>query len=36
MRVLEKCGYALEAIHRRAVFKNDEFMDEHIFVKFRP
>jgi ribosomal-protein-alanine N-acetyltransferase len=36
MRVLEKCGYALEAIHHRAAFKNDEFMDEHIFVKFRP
>ncbi len=35
MRVLEKCGYTLEAIHRRAVFKNDEFMDEHVFVKFR-
>jgi len=35
MTVLEKCGYSLEAIHRKAVFKNDEFMDEHIFAKFR-
>lgn len=35
MRVLVKCGFTLEAIHRRAVFKNDEFMDEHVFVKFR-
>ena len=35
MRVLEKCGYTLEAIHRKAAFKNDEFMDEHIFIKFR-
>jgi RimJ/RimL family protein N-acetyltransferase len=35
MRVLEKCGYSLEAIHRKAIFKNDEFMDEHIFAKFR-
>ena len=35
MRVLEKCGYTLEAIHRKAVFKNNEFMDEHVFVKFR-
>jgi len=35
MRVLEKCGYSLEAIHREAAFKNDEFMDEHVFVKFR-
>jgi RimJ/RimL family protein N-acetyltransferase len=34
MRVLEKCGYSLEAIHRKAVFKNDAFMDEHVFVKF--
>ena len=35
MRVLEKCGYSLEAVHRKAVFKNDEFLDEHIYVKFR-
>lgn len=35
MRVLEKCGYALEAIHQRTVYKNDAFMDEHIYVKFR-
>lgn len=35
MRVLEKCGYALEAIHRKAAFKNEEFMDEHVYVKFR-
>ena len=35
MRVLEKCGYTLEAIHRKAAFKNDEFMDEHVYVKFR-
>ena len=35
MRVLEKCGYTLEAVHQKAVFKNDEFMDEHIYVKFR-
>ena len=35
MRVLEKCGYTLEAIRRKAVFKNDEFMDEHVYVKFR-
>ena len=35
MRVLEKCGYTLEAIHRKAVFKSDKFLDEHVFVKFR-
>jgi len=35
MKVLEKCGYRLESIHKKSVFKNDEFMDEHIYVKFR-
>lgn len=35
MRVLKNCGYSLEAVHRKAAFRNDEFMDEHIFVKFR-
>ena len=35
MKVLEKCGYSLEAIHRNAAFKHDAFMDEHLFVKFR-
>ena len=33
MRVLEKCGYTLEGIKVKAVFKNDTFMDEHIFAK---
>jgi RimJ/RimL family protein N-acetyltransferase len=36
MRVLEKCGFCLEAIHRKAAFKNNEFFDEHVYVKFRP
>ena len=36
MRVLEKNGYNLEAIHKRAVFKNETFMDEHIYARFRP
>lgn len=35
MRVLEKCGYALEAIHKAAIFKNGEFLDEHLYVKFK-
>ena len=35
MRVLEKSGYDLESIHRKAVYKNGEFMDEHIYAKFR-
>ena len=36
MRILEKNGYTLEAIHRRAVYKDDSFLDEHVFVIFRP
>ena len=35
MRVLEKCGYTLEAIHRKAAFKQNEFLDENVFVRFR-
>ena len=33
MRVLEKCGYILEGIMIKAAFKNDIFMDEHIYAK---
>lgn len=33
MRVLEKAGYHLEAIHRKAIIKNDQVLDEHLFVK---
>ena len=33
MRVLEKAGYELEAIHRKAIIKNDKVLDEHLFVK---
>jgi [ribosomal protein S5]-alanine N-acetyltransferase len=35
MRVLEKNGFRREAIHRSAIFKNNQLLDEHIFVKFR-
>lgn len=35
MRVLEKCGFCLEAIRRKAAFKNNEFFDEHVYVRFR-
>ena len=35
MRVLEKSGFELEAKHKDAVYKNGEFMDEHIYVRFR-
>ncbi|MCE6992901.1 GNAT family N-acetyltransferase [Dyadobacter sp. CY323] len=33
MRVLEKAGYHLEAIHRKAIIKNGKVLDEHLFVK---
>ena len=33
MRVLEKCGYILEGVLVKAVYKNDSFMDEHIYAK---
>ena len=33
MRVLEKCGYQLEGILKKAIFKNDVFLDEHLYAK---
>ena len=35
MKVLEKAGYHLEAIHKKAVFKNDILMDEYLYVKLK-
>jgi [ribosomal protein S5]-alanine N-acetyltransferase len=35
MRVLEKCGFALEAVHRHAITKNGVIMDEMLYVRFR-
>ncbi len=32
MNVLKKCGFHLEAIHKKAVFKEDKIMDEHLYV----
>lgn len=34
-KVLEKCGFSLEAIHRNSVIKNGQVVDEHRYVKFR-
>ncbi len=34
-RVLQKCGFHLEAIHKDAVRKNGKVVDEHRYVKFR-
>jgi [ribosomal protein S5]-alanine N-acetyltransferase len=36
VRVLEKCGFHVEAIHKNAVIKNGQVIDEYRCVKFRP
>jgi [ribosomal protein S5]-alanine N-acetyltransferase len=36
MAVLRKNGFHREAIHRQAIFKNDQLVDAHLWVKFRP
>jgi RimJ/RimL family protein N-acetyltransferase len=36
MRVLEKNGFYLEGVRRKAVFKNSVLMDDFIWVKLRP
>jgi RimJ/RimL family protein N-acetyltransferase len=33
MKVLQKNGFYLEAIHRRAVIKNNEVIDDYLWVK---
>jgi ribosomal-protein-alanine N-acetyltransferase len=35
MRVLEKNGFYLEGVRRKAVFKNGIFQDDYIWVKIR-
>jgi [ribosomal protein S5]-alanine N-acetyltransferase len=35
MRVLEKCGFVREAVHRNAITKNGVLMDEVMYVRFR-
>lgn len=35
MRVLEKCGFVREAVHKNAVTKNGVVMDEVVYVRFR-
>ena len=31
IRVLDKCGLQLEAIHKKAIYKDDKFYDNHVF-----
>lgn len=35
MRVLEKAGFILEAVHAKAIYKRGEVLDEHVYVRFR-
>ncbi len=35
MRVLEKCGFTREAVHRNAIIKNGVILDEVMYVHFR-
>jgi len=32
IRVLEKCGFRLEAVHKQAIIKNGEYLDECLYV----
>jgi RimJ/RimL family protein N-acetyltransferase len=32
MRVLEKAGYVLEAVHRQALTKNGRTLDEYLYT----
>lgn len=36
MKVLETSGFVLEAVHKKAVFKNDLLMDEYIYASYKP
>ena len=35
MRVLEKCGFTREAVHRDAITKHGVVMDEVLYIRFR-
>lgn len=34
MRVLEKCGFIREAVHKNAIWKNGTLLDEIVYVHF--
>jgi RimJ/RimL family protein N-acetyltransferase len=34
IRVLEKCGFLREAVHKNAIIKKGVIMDEYIYTKF--
>jgi len=31
LNVLGKCGFELESVHNKAIYKNDEFYNNHVF-----
>jgi RimJ/RimL family protein N-acetyltransferase len=31
MRLLSRCGFELEAVHSKAIYKNDKFYNNHVF-----
>jgi [ribosomal protein S5]-alanine N-acetyltransferase len=35
MRVLEKCGFVREAVHKKAIAKNSRRLNEVMYVRFR-
>lgn len=35
MKTIEKAGYQFEGINKRAVYKNGEFFDQHVYCKIR-
>jgi Acetyltransferases, including N-acetylases of ribosomal proteins len=36
MRVLEKCGFQKEGISRKAIYKNEQFWDDHRYAILSP
>jgi [ribosomal protein S5]-alanine N-acetyltransferase len=34
-RVLEKCGYHREAVHRKSVFKDGQLIDAFLYVRLK-
>ena len=35
MRTIEKAGFHLEGIHKKAVYKNGKLLDEHVYAKLK-
>jgi RimJ/RimL family protein N-acetyltransferase len=35
MQVLAKCGFELEAVHKKAIYKNDSFYNNHVYCLLR-